>query len=368
MSTSGTGSWRAIAESLRQQIESGTLSEGARLPSEDVLAAELGVNRHTAHRALHELQRSGHLIRQPSISRAIVTRLGGSLWVESAEGAGALFCVRLQLPIAKAVEQEPVSNVLAFPLRLRVLVVDDNAINRAVAKGQLEHLGVGVATTEDGRRALDLLHHERFDLVLVAVEYRLAPHHPYPAPVEDCYAGLVWTVEHAAELGVDPARIVIAGQSAGGGLAAGTALLARDRGGPALAGQMLLCPMLDDRDATVSTHQFPDGGRWDREQNRFGWSAYLGSRRGTTDVDVYAAPSRAADLSGLPPTYIDVGSAEVFRDEDVAYASAIWAAGGDAELHVYPGGFHGFEVVAPEIAISRACIDARERWLQRILG
>ena len=102
-----------------------------------------------------------------SISRAIVTRLGGSLWVESAEGAGALFCVRLQLPIAKAVEQEPVSNVLAFPLRLRVLVVDDNAINRAVAKGQLEHLGVGVATTEDGRRALDLLHHERFDLVLM---------------------------------------------------------------------------------------------------------------------------------------------------------------------------------------------------------
>lgn len=243
-------------------------------------------------------------------------------------------------------------------------------IDHATAGGAVYFTHGGGMITGDRFASLD--RHvdwvERFDLVLVAVEYRLAPHHPYPAPVEDCYAGLVWTVEHAAELGVDPARIVIAGQSAGGGLAAGTALLARDRGGPALAGQMLLCPMLDDRDATVSTHQFPDGGRWDREQNRFGWSAYLGSRRGTTDVDVYAAPSRAADLSGLPPTYIDVGSAEVFRDEDVAYASAIWAAGGDAELHVYPGGFHGFEVVAPEIAISRACIDARERWLQRILG
>ncbi len=209
---------------------------------------------------------------------------------------------------------------------------------------------------------------ERFDLVFVGVEYRLAPHHPYPVPLEDCYAGLVWAAEHADELGFDPARLVIMGQSAGGGLAAGTALLARDRGAPALAGQMLLCPMLDDRDATVSTHQFADGGRWDREQNRYGWTAYLGSRRGGPDVEIYAAPARAGDLSGLPPTYIDVGSAEVFRDEDVAYASAIWASGGDAELHVYPGGFHGFEVVAPEIAISRACIDARERWLQRILA
>lgn len=209
---------------------------------------------------------------------------------------------------------------------------------------------------------------ERFDVVIIAIEYRLAPHHPYPTPLEDCYAGLVWAAEHATELAFDPDRLVILGQSAGGGLAAGTALLARDRGGPALAGQMLLCPMLDDRDATVSTQQFSGVGRWDREQNRHGWAAYLGDRYGTDAVDHYAAPARAADLAGLPPTYLDVGSAEVFRDEDVAYASAIWACGGDAELHVYPGGFHGFEVVAPEIAISRACADQRDRWLQRILG
>ncbi|WP_425551844.1 alpha/beta hydrolase fold domain-containing protein [Herbiconiux moechotypicola] len=122
--------------------------------------------------------------------------------------------------------------------------------------------------------------------------------------------------------------------SAGGGLAAGIALLARDRQGPALLGQLLICPILDDRDSTVSTLQFDGAGTWDRSSNLTGWTALLGSRRGTPEVSIYAAPARATDLTGLPSTYIDCGSAEVFRDEDVAYASSLWAAGVQAELHV----------------------------------
>lgn len=208
---------------------------------------------------------------------------------------------------------------------------------------------------------------EQHDAVAVTVEYRLAPEFPDPYPVEDCYAGLVWTAEHAEQLGIDPDRIIIAGGSAGGGLAAGVALLARDRQGPALAGQLLMCPMLDDRDATVSTEQMDGVGIWDRAANIVGWTALLGDRKGTDDVSIYAAPARATDLSGLPPTYIDCGSAEVFRDEDVAYATAIWATGGQAELHVWAGGFHGFEVV-PHAVVSRAAVAARETWVARIIG
>jgi acetyl esterase/lipase len=208
---------------------------------------------------------------------------------------------------------------------------------------------------------------ERHDIVVASVEYRLAPENPDPAPVEDCYAGLVWVAAHARELGLDPARLVVSGSSAGGGLAAGTALLARDRSGPPIAGQLLACPMLDDRDATVSTRQFPGTGPWHRDDNVAGWTALLGDRRGGPHVSPYAAPSRATDLSALPRTYIDVGSAEVFRDEAVAYASAIWASGGDAELHVWPGAHHGFEYAAPGIAISGAAQGSREAWVKRVL-
>lgn len=206
------------------------------------------------------------------------------------------------------------------------------------------------------------------DAVLVTVDYRLAPEHPDPYPVEDCYAGLVWTAEHAGELGMDRDRLIIAGQSAGGGLAAGTALLARDRQGPALIGQVLVYPMLDDRDRTVSSAQFTGVGVWDRSSNVMGWTALLGERRGTDAVSCYAAPARATDLTGLPPAFIDCGSAEVFRDEDVAYASALWHAGVQAELHIWPGGFHGFDLTAPHTALAHAMTAARNAWVARTLG
>ncbi|MEU4575311.1 alpha/beta hydrolase [Nonomuraea sp. NPDC023979] len=205
-------------------------------------------------------------------------------------------------------------------------------------------------------------------LVVVSVEYRLAPEHPHPVPVDDCYAGLVWTAEHAAELGADPARLVVGGPSAGGGLAAALALMARDRGGPALIGQLLMCPMLDDRNDTPSAAQMAGLGIWDRTSNETGWTALLGDARGGPDVSPYAAPARAGDLSGLPPAFVDVGSAETFRDEDVAYATRLWQAGGQAELHVWPGAFHGFDLMAPQAVLSQEARAARLRWLRRLLA
>jgi acetyl esterase/lipase len=206
------------------------------------------------------------------------------------------------------------------------------------------------------------------DAVLVTVDYRLAPEFPDPYPVEDAYAGLVWTAGNADRYGIDPGQVVIVGASAGGGIAAGTALLARDRRGPALAGQVLVCPMIDDRNTTTSSLQFTDDTLWTRDSNIYGWTSLLGERVGTDDVSVYAAPARATDLAGLPPTYIDCGSAEVFRDEDVAYASALWAAGVDAELHVWAGGFHGFDMVVEHAQVSRAAVAARNSWVARHIG
>ncbi|WP_405715260.1 alpha/beta hydrolase [Streptomyces xanthophaeus] len=208
------------------------------------------------------------------------------------------------------------------------------------------------------------------ELAVVSVEYRLAPRTRYPGPLEDCYAGLVWAAEHADALGIDADRIVIGGKSAGGGLAAALALLTRDRGGPAPVGRLLLCPMLDDRGHTFSSHQLAGVDTWDRTSNATAWQALLGDLYGAADLPAYAAPARATDLSGLPPAYVDVGSAETFRDEDVAYADAIWRAGGQAELHVWPGAFHGFDSLAPDAALSRDARDARDartRWLRRVL-
>jgi acetyl esterase/lipase len=206
------------------------------------------------------------------------------------------------------------------------------------------------------------------DAVCVTVEYRLAPEHPAPIPVRDCYAGLAWMADHTADLAIDPDRIVIFGGSGGGGLAAGTTLLARDRGGPKLLGQLLQCPMLDDRSDTASAREFDGTGVWDRQCNITAWQAVLGDAFGTDDVDPYSAPARHPDLSGLPATFIDVGAAETYRDEAVDYARRIWAAGGLCELHVWGGAFHGFYDIVPGAAVSRACLEARDGWLRRRLS
>lgn len=205
-------------------------------------------------------------------------------------------------------------------------------------------------------------------LAVISVEYRLAPGTRYPGPLEDCYAGLLWAAGHADELGIDADRIVIGGKSAGAGLAAALALLSRDRGGPVPLGQLLLSPMLDDRGDTFSGRQMSGLDTWDLTSHATAWQALLGDRYGARDLEPYAAPARATDLSGLPPAYIDVGSAEVFRDEDVAYANALWQAGGQAELHVWPGAYHGFDTTAPRAPLTRDARDARTRWLHRLLA
>lgn len=198
---------------------------------------------------------------------------------------------------------------------------------------------------------------------MLTVDYRVAPEHPDPIPVEDCYAALGWLAEHAVELGADPARLAVAGDSAGGGLAAGVSLLARDRGGPTPALQMLIYPMLDDRTITPDPALPQEFLTWTYEDNVTGWDALRGDRNG---LSVYGAPARAEDLSGLPPTYLDTGDLDIFRDEDVAYAARLSAAGVPTELHVHPGCPHAFEGLAPDADVSRRVIADRVRRLRAL--
>ncbi|MFF1684940.1 MULTISPECIES: alpha/beta hydrolase [unclassified Streptomyces] len=208
---------------------------------------------------------------------------------------------------------------------------------------------------------------DEFGAVVVSVDYRLAPEATGTTLVDDCYQGLLWTAEHSEELGIDPTRIIAAGASAGGGLAAGLTLLARDVGAPAIAAQVLICPMLDHRNITTSSRQYSGvPGVWTGEMNEFGWRAVLGDLT-DDEVSAYVSPALAEDLSGLPTTYIDTGSAEVFRDEDTDYATRIWAAGGQAELHVWAGGFHGFDALYPQADISATARRTRTDWLTRLL-
>ena len=203
--------------------------------------------------------------------------------------------------------------------------------------------------------------------VAVSVEYRLAPEHPFPAPLEDCYAALKWMADNAAALGIDPARIAITGPSAGGGLTAGLALLARDRGEASVAFQAPIYPMIDDRNDTPSSHEIADSRIWGRRSNENGWRAYVGENAGGEGVSPYAAPTRATDLSGLPPTYIAVGTLDVFLDEDIEYARRLMAAGVPTELHIYPGLFHGSDIFVADAASSLRFIADRNAALKRAL-
>jgi triacylglycerol lipase len=202
-------------------------------------------------------------------------------------------------------------------------------------------------------------------VVGVSVEYRLAPETPYPGPLEDCYRALRWMATNAEALGIDPSCIGLFGASAGGGLAASLTLLARDRGEIQIAFQFLQYPMLDDRQATPSS-QLDDLHLWSRRSNEFGWKAYLGDLYGTADIPGYAAPARADDLEGLPPTYICVGAMDGFRDEDIAYAQRLLQAEVPTELHVLPGAPHGFDAMG-DSAIARQSDHNGDEWIKRQL-
>ena len=208
-------------------------------------------------------------------------------------------------------------------------------------------------------------HAAQADVAILSVDFRLPPEHPYPIPAEDCYAGLVWLAEHADELGVNPNRIGVMGDSGGGGMAAGTVLMARDRGGPKVAKQLLLQPMLDDRN-TIEDPALAPYAVWTYDDNYTGWQCYVGDAIGSEDVSPYAAPSRAEDLSGLPPTFIDVGELDIFRDESVDYATRLVCAGVSVEFHLYPGAPHGFELPSIGTKVSANAWQARFRALNML--
>jgi acetyl esterase/lipase len=243
-----------------------------------------------------------------------------------------------------------------------VKVVVHRPRERAGLSGAILHIHGGGYVNGDAP-ALAPIHRElamALGCVLVSVDYRLAPETQAPGAVEDCYAALVWLMRAVDDLGVDPARVGVLGESAGGGLAAALALLARDRGNQCLAFQHLIYPMLDDRTCLDKDYN-PYAGEfvWTREHNRFGWKSLLGADPGGPTISPYAAPARADDLTGLPATYIAVGALDLFIDEDLGYAHRLIRAGVPTELHVYPGAFHGFHFDVSAAVTVKAHADSR---------
>jgi acetyl esterase len=219
---------------------------------------------------------------------------------------------------------------------------------------EAEHAGAALTAIDTGA-------------VVVSVEYRLAPEHPYPAGLHDCYAALSYLNAEADALGVDPERVAVIGASAGGGLAAATALLARDRGGPPICFQLLAIPELDDRLETESMRLFVDSPMWSRPKAVQSWEAYLGPLSGADDVPAYAAPARANDLSRLPPAYVSTAENDPLRDEGITYAQRLRHAGVSVELHQFPGTFHGSALVT-SAAVSKRAQRESALVLRRALG
>lgn len=199
--------------------------------------------------------------------------------------------------------------------------------------------------------------------MVVAPAYRLGPEAPYPAALEDAYTALLWLRDNARDLGAREDQLAVAGNSAGGGLAAALTLLARDRGEVAVAFAMPLYPMIDDRCGTESARE-NDAPVWDAVTNRNAWRVYLGPLAGSHDVPAYAAPARLDNAAGLPPAFTYVGDLEPFRDEVIAYVDRLRADGVEVAFEVFPRCYHGFDVVAPRAAVSRRALDAQSRWLR----
>lgn len=196
--------------------------------------------------------------------------------------------------------------------------------------------------------------------VIVSVDYRLAPENQFPAPLEDCYAALKWMFSNHESLHVDQSRIAIGGGSAGGGLAAGLAILTRDRAEMEIVFQLLIYPMIDDRNITPSSYTITDPRTWNREKNLFAWKAYLGDATCSDHVSPYGAVSRAKDLSGLPPAYIAVGELDLFLDEDIEYGQRLMQAGVSTEMHVYPGAIHGFDGMETASVTKRFILERKD--------
>lgn len=215
-------------------------------------------------------------------------------------------------------------------------------------------------------RHLQLAH--ELDCIIVSVNYRLAPETPHPGPIEDCYATLAWMHDNASDLGIDPNRIAVSGHSAGGGLAACLAILARDRGRYRVCFQHLMNPMLDDRTVEeVDPHPFAGEFVWTRERNRFAWQALLGTKPGAAGISPYAAASRVDDPAGLPPTFISVGALDLFAEEDLDYARRLSRAGVPVEFHLYPGTYHG-SAIETEAWMSQSIETDSVRALRRALN
>jgi len=251
---------------------------------------------------------------------------------------------------------------------VRVLIYRPNKVSGPMPAMLYVHGGGFVSGAPDMMNGASQKLADMLEAVVVAVQHRLAPETPFPGPVEDCYAALAWLFGEATALNVDPTRIAIYGQSAGGGLAAATALVARDRGRHRLAAQFLLYPMLDPRTGTSDAPvDNPTTGEfvWTREATCFGWSAMRGAGDVGPDRIGHFAPALADDLAGLPPTFLAVGSLDLFLDEDADYALRLSRAGVPIDFRIYPGGIHGFEVIPGELVDQywAAFEAAAKRWL-----
>jgi acetyl esterase/lipase len=290
-----------------------------------------------------------------------IRREGDEMWRNLAAAAGSLPDKGI-----RAAEQR-VPGPPGAP-DVRVLTYEPTSIKQDVPAYLHIHGGGYVLGTPDSSEVANRELAAALSCFVVSVDYRLAPETRAPGQVEDCYAALKWMQGSAARLGIDPARIAIGGESAGGGLAAALALLARDRGEIPICFQNLVYPMLDDRTASLVKIN-PHTGRhlWTHESNRFGWSALLGGAPGAVGVSPYSAPARAVDLRGLPPALITVGALDLFLEEDIDYATRLMQAGVSTELHVYPGAYHGFDL-ASESKVAQAMLRDRLNALRRALA
>lgn len=259
-------------------------------------------------------------------------------------------------PAADGVEMR-IDELPATVVRPAVPVVVYEPADRAVPSGALLWMhggGLVMGSPESGHALCGRLAAE-LGILVVSIDYRLAPEDPFPAGLDDCFGALMWVHDHASDLGVDVDRIAVGGDSAGAGLAACLAQLAHDRGGPAICFQLLQYPMLDDRTPRTEGH---DALVWSATSNRYAWSAYLGEPAGRHDPAPYAAAARRTDLAGLPPAWIGIGDIDLFHDEAVDYAQRLDAAGVEVELHIEPGMYHAADVFVP---VARSMQQFRDR-------